>query len=69
MLEKDACPLPRVYAIFLFAIEQSAKAQLTTTAARAQRHTGLLCVEPWLITQWQTEKLRILLAEDGHLFP
>ena len=30
-----ARPLPRVYAIFLFAIEQP---------------------EPWLTTQWQTEK-------------
>ena len=28
-------PLPRVYAIFLFAIEYSAKAQHTTTRARA----------------------------------
>ena len=50
-----AHPLPRVYAIFLFAIEYSAKAQPpqnTTTGAR-------LCaeeVEPWLNTQWQTEK-------------
>ena len=30
-----ARPLPRVYAIFLFAIEYSAKAQHTTTGARA----------------------------------
>ena len=28
----------------------------------------LLCVEPWLNTQWQTEKSHILLAEDGHIF-
>ena len=28
----------------------------------------LLCVEPWLNTQWQTEKQHILLAEDGHIF-
>ena len=63
-MTKYACPLPRVYAIFLFAIEYSAKAQHTTTGARAggwgAPHRGraalLLCVEPWLITQWQTEK-------------
>ena len=30
-----ARPLPRVYAIFLFAIEYAAKAQHTTTGARA----------------------------------
>ena len=24
-------------------------------------------VEPWLNTQWQTEKLHILLVEDGHI--
>ena len=30
-----ARPLPKVYAIFLFAIEYSAKAQHTTTGARA----------------------------------
>ena len=24
--------------------------------------------EPWLTTQWQTEKQHILLAEDGHIF-
>ena len=24
--------------------------------------------EPWLTTQWQTEKEHILLAEDGHIF-
>ena len=37
-----AGPLPRVYAIFLFAIEYSAKAQHTTTRARGGggRHTG-----------------------------
>ena len=37
-----ARPLPRVYAIFLFAIEYTAKAQHTTTGARAWgwRHTG-----------------------------
>ena len=28
----------------------------------------LLCVEPWLNSQWQTEKKHILLAEDGHNF-
>ena len=31
----------------------------------------LLCaeeVEPWLNTQWQTEKLHVFLAEDGHIF-
>ena len=28
----------------------------------------LLCVEPWLNTQRQTEKYHILLAEDGHIF-
>ena len=79
-MEKDARPLPRVYAIFLFAIEYSAKAQHTTTGARAggqAPHRGraplLLCAEefePWLTTQWQTEKYHniILLAEDGHMF-
>ena len=60
-----ARPLPRVYAIFLFAIEYSAKAQHTTTGARAPgmahptsppRAPLLLCVEPRLNTQWQTEK-------------
>ena len=65
MSEIDAHPLQRVYAIFLFAIEYLAKAQPqhTTTGARAgggAPHRGraalLLCVEPWLITQWQTEK-------------
>ena len=74
-MEKDARPLPRVYAIFLFAIEYSAKAQHTTTGARAPvwrpppRAPLLLCaevVEPWLTTPWQTEK--IALAEDGHIF-
>ena len=42
-MEKDARPLPRVYAIFLFAIEYSAKAQHTTTGARGwggRRHNG-----------------------------
>ena len=42
-IKKYARPLPRVYAIFLFAIEYSAKAQHTTTGARAGggvRHTG-----------------------------
>ena len=34
MSEIYAHPLPRVYAIFLFAIEYSAKAQHTTTKAR-----------------------------------
>ena len=34
-MAKDARPLPRIYyAIFLFAIEQAAKAQHTTTGAR-----------------------------------
>ena len=63
LVKKYARPLPRVYAIFLFAIEYSAKAQHTTTGARAPgvappppRAALLLCVEPWLITQWQTEK-------------
>ena len=28
----------------------------------------LLYVEPWLNTHWQTDKLHILLAEDGHIF-
>ena len=67
-----AHPLPRVYAIFLFAIEYGAEAQPPqhTTGARAggegrggAPHRGraplLLCaeeVEPWLNTQWQTEK-------------
>ena len=56
-----ARPLPRVYTIFLFAIEYSAKAQNTTTGARAGGRGAplLLCaeeVEPWLNTQWQTEK-------------
>ena len=62
-MEKDARPLPRVYVIFLFAIEYSAKAQHTTTGTRAPgaappppRTALLLRVEPWLITQWQTEK-------------
>ena len=44
-----AHPLPRVNAIFLFAIEYSAKA----------RPPQLLCaeeVEPWLNTQWQTDQ-------------
>ena len=35
-----ARPLPRVYAIFLFAIEYSAKAQHTTTGARAEAWGG-----------------------------
>ena len=55
----DAHPLPRVYAIVLFLIVYSAKAQppqLTTTGAWG----GLLLfaeeVEPWLNTQWQTGK-------------
>ena len=60
-----ARPLPRVYAIFLFAIEYSAKAQHTTTGARAGGGGAgatpgarplLLCVEPRLNTQSQTEK-------------
>ena len=63
MSEIYAHPLPTVYAIFLFAIEYSAKAQHTTTGARA-----LACVEPWLNTQWQAEKEHILLAEDRHIF-
>ena len=51
-----ARPLPRVYAIFLFAIEYSAKAQPpqhTTTGVPP------LCaeeVEPWLNPQWTTEQ-------------
>ena len=74
MSEMYAHPLPRVYAIVLFAIEYSAKAQHTTTGARGRggatpgRAPLLLCVEPWLNTQWQTEKLHILLAKDGHIF-
>ena len=63
-----ARPLPRVYAIFLFAIEQSAEAQPpqhTATGTRAPRAAPplrvplLLCaeeVQPRLTTQWQTEK-------------
>ena len=58
-----ARPLPRVYAIFLFAIEYSAKAQHTTTEVRPHGVASplphallLLCVEPWLTNQWQTEK-------------
>ena len=35
LVKKYARPLPRVYTIFLFAIEYSAKAQHTTTGARA----------------------------------
>ena len=35
-----ARPLPRVYAIFLFAIEYSAKAQHTTAGARAGGGVG-----------------------------
>ena len=72
-----AHPLPRVYAIFGFAIGYSAKGQHTTTGLRAagvappQPPTGrallLLCVERWLNTQWQTINLHILLAEDGHI--
>ena len=52
-----ARPLPRVYAIFLFAIEYSAKAQHTTTGARAPgvapplRAPLLLCAETWRNTQ------------------
>ena len=62
-----ARPLPRIYARFLFATEYSTNAQHTTTGARAPGvapppsppHAPLLRaeeVEPWLITQWQTEK-------------
>ena len=62
MSEIHAHPLPRVYDIFLFAIEYLAKGQPpqhTTTGAHAGgggRHTWglLLCaeeVEPWLTTQ------------------
>ena len=77
MSEIYAHPLPRGYAIVLFAIEYSAKAQHTTKGARADGegpHRGraplLLCVEPWLNTsiRWQAEKWHILLAEDGHIF-
>ena len=69
MSEMYARPLPRVYAIFLCPIEKSAKAQPSqhTTAGARARGWGttpgsgpmLLCaeeVEPWLTTQWQTEK-------------
>ena len=35
LVKKYAHPLPRVYAIFLFAIEYSAKAQHTTTGVHA----------------------------------
>ena len=75
MSEIYARPLPRVYAIFLFAIEYSAKAQHTTTGARAPLVAPppslpplpcSFCMlryaewpeqpEPWLTTQWQTEK-------------
>ena len=63
MSEIYAHPLPRVYAMFLFAIEYSAEAQHTTTGAR-----GCGALEPWLNNQWQTEKMHILLAEDGHTF-
>ena len=61
MSEIYAHPLPRVYAIFLFAIEYSAKAQPPrqhTTTGGWGRHIGgaplLLCAEeaePWLNTQ------------------
>ena len=73
-------PLSPVCAIFLFAIEKTAKAQPsqhTITGAHAGRgapHRGraplLLCaeeVEPWLTTQWQTAKQHVLLAEDKHI--
>ena len=58
--ERYARPLPRVFVIFLFAIEYSVKAQHTTTGAHApgvapRRAPLLWCVEPWLNTQWQTE--------------
>ena len=63
MSEIYARPLPRAYAIFLFAIEYAAKAQHTTEgrargegAPHRERAPLLLCVEPWLNTQWQTEK-------------
>ena len=75
MSEIYAHPLPRVYAMFLFGIEYSAKARHTTTGARGGGGGGtpgrapqLLCVEPWLNTQWQTEKLHILSVEDEYIF-
>ena len=47
-----ARPLPRVYAIFLFAIEYSAKAQHTTTGARLTEdgHIFLTCLQ--LVGTW-----------------
>ena len=65
MSEIYAHPLPRVYAIFLFAIEYSAKAQHTTRARSpgvappTPRAPLLLRAEevyPSLTTQWQTKK-------------
>ena len=59
MPEKYAHPLPRVYAIFTFAIEYAAKAQPpqhTTTGSRAGWGDTAEEVRPWLSTQWQTEK-------------
>ena len=52
---------------FSFAIEQSAKAP-RVYAPRAPLLLWAEEVEPWLTTQWQTEKQYILLAEDGHVF-
>ena len=53
-----ARPLPRVYAIFCLPFEYSAKTQPPqhTTTARAPLLLWAEEVEPWLTTQWQTEK-------------
>ena len=64
--------LLRIYAIFCLPLGNQPKAQHNRGARRGATHWGraplLLFVEPWLITQWQTEKLNVLLAEDGHIF-
>ena len=57
MSEIYAHPLPRVYAIFLFASEYSAKAQQQQQQHQQQQGRA-----------WQSGKLHILLAEDGHVF-